>query len=218
MCNFCLCMLIKTSNTFFKQPQFSTNYSFLNKDKTQENNIILFGFTTLLVHLSRVKVHDNFRYGLTITQFLRKKTKNRAALFGGLHINPTLIFHQWKSLCLILQYLSVKKVFVIPFVNSKLKYLATAFSWGTLIQPFSVWRLILTKLNTGASLQNLSQHACVLLLNQTERVLFKNLTLFPSIGVIKPFEEFTPWAGITTLRDDVLLQYFLLTWAWRFLK
>lgn len=217
-------MLNTFSNSKFDTHQNPLRYkhsTLLTKSVQNFESWVYAGFNALVFHLSRLKIQDNSRFGLTVSQNSRMpfKTKVNTYAFSKYFLNIDLTFYQWKGLCFTLYYLGKRNAHIIPIVPSALKHLATAVSWSTWQGELTVWNIIAKNIkNDVFTHRTRAPKACYVILTTPNKETLALLSHVPSIGILSPFDNFTPWAGITTLNNDFLLQYFLLAWAWHFAK
>lgn len=179
------------------------------------------GFGALVFHLSRLKIQDNSRFGLTIHQHSRMpfKTKLNTYAYGKFFLNLDLTFYQWRALCFTLYHLSLRNAHIIPVVPSNLKQLATSIAWSTWQGSLTLWNIVAKNMANDVFTHNTTApKACYIILTTPKKETLALLSQIPSVGILSPFDNFTPWAGITTMYSDALLQYYLLAWVWRFTK
>lgn len=200
----------------------STNFFFKGFYKTkglQQNKIwMVSGFAMLLNHGIHVVQPFNVGYGKSVIMVLKGGRGFDIGKIPQTFLNIQSLWIQWRGFCLILNTLKHYNAGIIPIADRSLTSISKAIGWSFWCGSQLSWRssFLTSSQNAGLALIK-SNNMC--LMNLTSQLPYTGYHKWwykiPSIGVLTLPRFNESWSGFISTHKHPLLQYFVLTLAWR---
>ena len=207
----------KAPYVFFSKNFYSSSKAAYLVKKTTTPNNLLYGFATLLTHVTRVGYQPGQVYGLrqTLLQSRRSITQKAPAQSN---LNFKLMWAKWRSLYFLMIELRIYSVIIYPLTSVTLKKFATAFFWANVRDTQNLQSLLLEQPLQCLKLVYPRENVCVVVLggsDTTSSVQLSEANLFPTIGLNRDYNQINHWFDFLVFKDNVLLEFYLLAWVCR---